>query len=53
MANDMAAALHPQTQFTLRFADQILPPKYATLSIQCHNVSLYFRATCLRSASRA
>ena len=25
---DMATALHPQTQLTLRFADQILPAKY-------------------------
>jgi DMSO/TMAO reductase YedYZ molybdopterin-dependent catalytic subunit len=25
---DMATALHPQTQLTFRFADQILPPKY-------------------------
>jgi DMSO/TMAO reductase YedYZ molybdopterin-dependent catalytic subunit len=25
---DMATALHPQTQLTLKFADQILPPKY-------------------------
>ncbi|MEI6723233.1 MAG: molybdopterin-dependent oxidoreductase, partial [Betaproteobacteria bacterium] len=25
---DMATALHPQTQLTLRFADQILLPKY-------------------------
>ncbi len=25
---DMATALHPQTQLTLRYADQILPPKY-------------------------
>jgi DMSO/TMAO reductase YedYZ molybdopterin-dependent catalytic subunit len=25
---DMATALHPQTQLTLRFADQILPPQY-------------------------
>jgi len=25
---DMATALHPQTLLTLRFADQILPPKY-------------------------
>ena len=25
---DMATALHPQTQLTFRFADEILPPKY-------------------------
>ena len=25
---DMATALHPQTQLTFKFADQILPPKY-------------------------
>ena len=25
---DMATALHPQTQLTLRYADQVLPPKY-------------------------
>lgn len=25
---DMATALHPQTQLTLRFADQVLPPEY-------------------------
>jgi DMSO/TMAO reductase YedYZ molybdopterin-dependent catalytic subunit len=25
---DMATALHPQTQLSLRYADQILPPKY-------------------------
>lgn len=25
---DMATALHPQTQLTFRFADQILPPRY-------------------------
>jgi DMSO/TMAO reductase YedYZ molybdopterin-dependent catalytic subunit len=25
---DMATALHPQTLLTLRFADQVLPPKY-------------------------
>ena len=25
---DMATALHPQTQLTLRFGDEVLPPKY-------------------------
>jgi DMSO/TMAO reductase YedYZ molybdopterin-dependent catalytic subunit len=25
---DMATALHPQTQLSLRFDDQVLPPKY-------------------------
>ena len=25
---DMATALHPQTQLSLRYADELLPPKY-------------------------